>query len=102
MMKLLIVTVVEEYHKDIIQLFKDANIENFSESDIDGHKTAGSLLMTSNWFPSEKGAADSRLFFSFTEGDKIDAAFELIKEYNKSLITYNPIKAIVVPIEKYI
>ncbi|NER16813.1 hypothetical protein [Spongiivirga citrea] len=101
-MKLLIVTVVEEYHEDILELFKDANIENFSESDIDGYKTTGSLLMTSNWFPSEKGAADSRLFFSFTEDEKIDAVFKLTEAYNKRLVTYNPIKAVVVPIEKYI
>ena len=101
-MKLLIVTVVEEYHKDIIQLFKDAKIENFSESDIDGYKTAPSLLMNSSWFPSKKGTANSRMFFSFTEDNAIDKAFELIKESNEKLVTYNPIKAIVVPIEKYI
>ncbi|WP_142785890.1 hypothetical protein [Changchengzhania lutea] len=101
-MKLLIVTVVEEYHKDIIQLFKDAKIENFSESDIDGYKNPAALLMTSSWFPSSKGGADSRMFFSFTEGKNIDAAFKLIKEFNAELVTNNPIKAIVVPIEKFI
>lgn len=101
-MKLLIVTVVEEYHEDIIRLFKEAKIENFSESDIDGYKSSASLLMTSSWFPSRKGGADSRMFFSFTEAERIDTAFKLIKEFNDNLVTYNPIKAIVVPIEKYI
>lgn len=101
-MKLLIVTVVEEYQEDILKLFKDAKIENFSESDIDGYKNPASLLMTSSWFPSKKGVTDSRMFFSFTEDKNIDTAFELIKEYNKNIITYNPIKAVVVPIEKYI
>lgn len=33
-MKLVIVTVVDEYKKDIIKLFKQAQINNFSESDI--------------------------------------------------------------------
>lgn len=101
-MKLIIVTVVEEYHKDILQLFKAAKINNFSESDIDGYKNSPELLVTESWFPMHKGATDSRMFFSFTEDDKIEEAFTLIKEFNKNIVTLNPIRAIVVPIEKYI
>ena len=37
-MKLLIVTVVEQFEKEILRLFKKANIESFSGSDIDGYK----------------------------------------------------------------
>ncbi|MGK0494649.1 MAG: hypothetical protein ACJAU2_001029 [Maribacter sp.] len=37
-MKLLIVTVVEEFEKDILRLFKEVHIDSFSGSDIDGHK----------------------------------------------------------------
>lgn len=58
--------------------------------------------MTTGWFPSKKEAAESRMFLSFTEDKNIDAAFKLIKEFNENLVTYNPIKAIVVPIEKFI
>ena len=32
-MKLLMVTSVEEFHNDILQLFKKAGIQNFSESE---------------------------------------------------------------------
>ena len=42
------------------------------------------------------------MFFSFTEDEHIDALFDLIKEFNTNLETNNPIKAIVVPIEKFI
>ena len=101
-MKLIIVTVVEEYHKDILQLFKKAEINNFSESDIEGYKNSPELLVTESWFPMSKGATDSRMFFSFTDNDKIDMAFKLIKEFNNNLVTQNPIRAIVVPIEQYI
>jgi hypothetical protein len=58
--------------------------------------------MTSNWFPGVKGGVESSLFFSFTEDEKIDALFPLIKEFNENLVTNNPIKAIVVPIERSI
>lgn len=101
-MKLLIVTVVEEFEKEILRLFKKVNIESFSESQIDGHKNPSSLLKASSWFPSEKGGVESTLFFSFTEAEKIDALFTLIEKFNLSLETNNPIKAIVVPIERYI
>ncbi|WP_308992402.1 hypothetical protein QLS71_000590 [Mariniflexile litorale] len=101
-MKLVIVTAVEQFQKDVLKLFKNANIENFSSSDIDGYKNGSSLLMTSNWFSSGKGGNESSLFFSFTDDENIDDLFNLIKEFNKNLETNNPIKAVVVPIEKFI
>ena len=101
-MKLVLITVVEQFESDIMRLLKTAKIDSFSESHIDGFKKPASLLMTSNWFPTEKGGVKSSLFFSFTEADKIDTLFALIEDFNTTLETSNPIKAIVVPIEKYI
>lgn len=101
-MKLVIVTSVEEFQKDILKLFKNANIHNFSSSGIDGYKNGSSLLMTSSWFPGQKFGNESHLFFSFTEDENIDGLFDLIKEFNSNLETNNPIKAIVVPIERFI
>jgi hypothetical protein len=101
-MKLVIVTAVEEFQKDVLKLFKKANIENFSSSEIDGYKNGASVLMASSWFPTEKSGNESRLFFSFAQNEHIDTLFELIKEFNTNLETNNPIKAIVVPIEKFI
>ena len=101
-MKLLIVTVVEEYAKETLQLFKKANIESFSGSDIDGYKNTASVLMASNWFPSAKGGVESAMFFSFTTEENIEILFPLISAFNNDLETNNPIRAAVVPIEKYI
>ena len=101
-MKLLLVTAVEQFEKEVMQLFKEAEIENFSGSEIDGYKPPVSLMMKSNWFPNVKGGVESSLFFSFTEDKKIDALFALIKEFNTQLETNNPIKAVVVPIERSI
>ncbi|WP_179337795.1 hypothetical protein [Winogradskyella ludwigii] len=101
-MKLVIVTAVEQYQNEVLKLFKKADIENFSSSEIDGHKNGSSLLMASNWFPAEKGGNESSMFFSFTDEERIDALFEVIKEFNENLETNNPIKAIVVPIERFI
>lgn len=101
-MKLLIVTVVDQYEKKVLQLFKESNIENYSGSDIEGFKNANSFMMNSSWFPSERSGADSSMFFSFTEDDKIDVFFSLVAQFNESLETNNPIHAVVVPIERRI
>ncbi len=99
-MKLLIVTVVDQFQKEILQLFKKANIESYSGSDIEGYKNASSFMMNSSWFPSEKGGADSSMFFSFTEEEQIDAFFTLALQFNENMEPTNPIPAVVVPIER--
>ena len=101
-MKLLIVTVVDQFEKDVLQLFKKSNIESFSGSDIEGYKNASSFMMNTSWFPSQKSGADSSMFFSFTEDEKIDVFFSLVVQFNENLETNNPIHAVVVPIERSI
>jgi len=101
-MKLLLLTVVEEYQDEVLKLFKKAKIESFSESNIEGFKKASAKLNDLSWFPVVKGGAKSILFFSFTEEEKIDDLFPMIRKFNTELETNNPIKAVVVPIEVYI
>ena len=101
-MKLLIVTVVDQFQKEVLQLFKKSNIESFSGSDIEGYKNASSFMMNTSWFPSQKSGADSTMFFSFTEDEKIDVFFSLVVQFNENLETNNPIHAVVVPIERSI
>ncbi len=99
-MKLLIVTSVSEFQKDILKIFRQSHIEAFSSSEIDGYKN--SLIATQSWFPGQKGGNESLMFFSFTAEEKIDGFFQLIEEYNKHLETNNPVRAIILPIERHI
>src|SRR5690606_13194130 len=101
-MKLVIVTIVDEYKKDVLSLFKQARIENFSESDIEGFKSPDTLQLPASWFATESSGADSEMFFSFTDEEKIEVLFTLIKAFNSRLKSNNPVRAVVVPIEKYI
>ncbi len=101
-MKLLIVTVVDQLHDDLLKLFKKAEIKNFSGADIDGYRQMGSLFRAASWFPGSKEETDSHLFFSFTEDENIDLFFELVQAFNDQLETHNPVKAVVVPIERSI
>ena len=101
-MKLVIVTAVEFFHDDMLGIFKKAGVKAVSESDIDGYKNIPAVLTASNWFAADKGGVKSVMLFSFTEADKIDTLFELINTYNKNLETNNPVKAVVLPVERYI
>ena len=101
-MKLLIVTSVSEFQKEILNIFKMAKIEAFSRSEIDGYKNPNKVIATVSWFPGEKGGNESLMFFSFTEKEKIDRLFELVSEFNEKLETNNPIKAVVLNIEDHI
>lgn len=101
-MKLLLVTTVSEFQKDVLKLFKKANIEAFSSSEIDGYKNTNSLIATQSWFPGEKGGNESSMFFSFTDEDKITAFFGYVREFNNKMETNNPVRAVVVPIENSI
>lgn len=100
-MKLLIVTLVSEHEKGVLELLNKSQIERFSGSGIEGFKDAASFMMSSSWFPSQKGGAASKMFFAFTKEEKIDAFFALAKEFNKNVETNNPIHAAVVPIERF-
>ncbi|WP_029034138.1 hypothetical protein [Salinimicrobium terrae] len=101
-MKLLIVTSVAAFQKDVLKLFKKANIEAFSSSEIDGYKNGNNLVATQSWFPGEKGGNESSMFFSFTDEEKISEFFNTVREFNNNLETNNPVRAVVVPIEQSI
>jgi len=101
-MKLLIVTAVSEFRPDAMKLFKKANVQAFSSSDIEGYENLTSVIVTQSWFPIQSGAKESLLLFSFTEEDKIDILFELIKKFNDNPKITNPIRAAVLPIKQFI
>jgi len=100
-MKLVFVTAVEEFQTAILKIFKKAAIENLSTTEISGFKNIP-LEISSNWFSAGKNGNDSTLFFSFTDDEHIDMLFNLIEDFNKNLETKNPIKGVVLPVERFI
>ncbi|WGH75182.1 hypothetical protein P8625_14065 [Tenacibaculum tangerinum] len=101
-MKLLIITVVEGLQNEVIQLLKEAGINNFSASDIEGFRNSFPVVSVNDWFSGNERATSSYMYFSFTEPEKIEVFFKLVTKFNTNLETNNPIRAIVVPVEKHI
>ena len=100
-MKLLILTAVKSYEKYAVQLFRKAEIMAFSNADINGFKSIDQENLIDNWFSSSSENVKSVLFFSFSEESKIDTLLEELAVLNTKLESDNPLRAIVLNIEKY-
>ncbi|WP_111709330.1 hypothetical protein [Lutibacter citreus] len=101
-MKLLLITSVLEFEKEVCKLFKKAEVIVYSTSEIQGHKFFKGNDIQTNWFSAQQDTVNSKLYFSFTSEEKIDTIFKGVKEFNAEKSDSNPIKAIVLDIEKYI
>ncbi|MBD1386744.1 hypothetical protein IDJ75_15785 [Mucilaginibacter rigui] len=99
-MKILIVTCLKEYLKDVARIFKQSNIDVFSTNEITGHRdiTTGNLL--EEWFASGGENADSMMIFTFTAAANAGKGLELIKIYNEKLKGDFPIRAFIMPVER--
>ncbi len=101
-MKLLVITTVTEFEKDIYTLFKKSQIDIYSTSNIQGRKFSPIKNMSENWFSPQRDSLNSKLYFTFSTEEKIDTMLKSLKQYNTEYRTNNPVKAIVLPIEKFI
>ncbi|MDN3644289.1 hypothetical protein QWY87_16360 [Lutimonas halocynthiae] len=100
-MKLLILTAVKSYEKQAVQLFRKAEIMAFSNADINGFKTLDNENLIDNWFSNSSENVRSILFFSFSEERKIDKLLEELAVLNTEIKSDNPLRAIVLNIEKH-
>ncbi len=101
-MKLFIVACLKDNEVDVQQIFKKANINVFSSTDVKGFKQNDSVNLLENWFASEEETFDSMFVLSFTTSENTEKLLELIKAYNNKNGSQFPIRAFVVPVEKSI
>lgn len=99
-MKIFIVTCLREYQDDVIRIFKTANINVFSATDVVGFKDNQSPNLLEEWFATGDEKFDSIMLFSFTASENAAAGIELIKDYNVNTQTNFPVRAFIVPVEK--
>lgn len=101
-MKFLVITCIKEFEKETVSLLKKAKITAFSSTDINGFKTQDPNNLIDNWFSSSTDNVKSILFFTFTDKNKIDQLLEEVKTFNQNTESNNPIRAIVLDIEKFV
>ena len=99
-MKLVIITAINEFERDIIQLLKKAKVETFSYKEVIGYRDNTEDELESNWFSSEMNKSESLLFYAFVKKDNVDLLFESINDFNAKQKTLSHIHIAVVNIEK--
>ena len=100
-MKLLIITYLKEHATDVEKICKQSDIYVYSTSDVTGFKNGHEPDMLKEWFASGTEKFDSMILFSFTDNEKADKGMTLIKKFNEENQTQFPIKAFIVPVEKF-
>ncbi|WP_439695409.1 hypothetical protein ACFGVS_20595 [Mucilaginibacter sp. AW1-7] len=99
-MKLLIVTCLKDNLDDVSKIFKQANIDIFSTTDIIGYRERKNTNLLEDWFASGGEAVNSMMVFTFTTVASADLGIKLIKDYNKNHNNGFPVRAFILPVEK--
>lgn len=100
-MKLFIVTALKEYSEMVAAIFKKTGIHIFSATDIIGFKDGTSHNLLDDWFGAGDARFDSVIFFSFTSEENADMALKQIQEYNQKQAGDFPLRAFILPVEKF-
>lgn len=99
-MKLLILTAVSAFEKDIKIMLQQAEVKSFSYGGVKGFKDHTDEGLENNWFGTEMNETDSLLFYAFVKKDHVDMLFDLVSEFNENQETESNIHVAVVNIEK--
>lgn len=99
-MKLLLITAVREFEKDIKLILKKAQVKSFSYKDVKGFKDNSEDALEANWFASNSQENESVLFYAFMQKDKVAVLFELVNSFNVKQETVSHIHIAVLGVEK--
>lgn len=99
-MKLLIVTAIKVFEKEVKQMLKKSGIKTFSYTDINGFRDSTEEAVESNWFGSEMNENESLMFYSFASQEKTDLLFKYANEFNENQKTLSKIHVVILNVEK--
>lgn len=99
-MKLLLITAVREFEKDIKQILKNAEVKSFSYKDVKGFKDNSEDDLEDNWFATNRQETESVLFYAFVKEEKVDVLFDMVKEFNIEQVSKSNIHVAVLNIER--
>jgi nitrogen regulatory protein PII len=101
-MKLLVITSIKSFKKDIKSILKKAEVKTYSYKDVTGYRDASELSIKDNWFSNDMNEGEAVLFYAFVKKENVDLVFKLVKEFNQKQETLSTIHLVVVNIERSI
>ncbi|WP_319480592.1 hypothetical protein [uncultured Draconibacterium sp.] len=103
MMKFVIIQSAEAYHHELEQIFRDIQINSYSEMPVDGFmESADGNSDISNWFGSSKNPYRYFISFTFLDEEKANELLLRIKAFNQETEGVSPISAFISAIEKFV
>ncbi|RXP53633.1 hypothetical protein EC396_10060 [Lutibacter sp. HS1-25] len=99
-MKLLIITAIRGFKKEIKTILKKANVKNYSYKDVIGYRDASELAVNENWFSNEMNEGEAVFFYAFVQKENVDQVFELVKDFNNKQETASNIHLAELNIER--
>lgn len=99
-MKLLIITAIEAFEKEIKKMLKSAEVETFSYTEVKGYKSESNTASEDNWFAGDHYETESLLFYAFVKNDKVEGLFDLVEKFNAEQATKSNVHLSILNIEK--
>jgi hypothetical protein len=99
-MKLLLITSIADFEKDIKKMLQKANVTTYSFKEVTGYRDISEEAIENNWFASELNETESILFYAFVKKENVDPLFNLVNEFNAAQESLSHIHVAVLNIEK--
>ncbi|MPS75195.1 MAG: hypothetical protein E2590_18920 [Chryseobacterium sp.] len=96
-MKLLLITAIEEFEADVIDILKHSGVKSFSYQSVKGFKNNKNEM--SNWFGKDDIAVNSLLFTVFSDCNCIDDIYKSVNEFNQKQKTVSRIHMATINLE---
>ncbi|MFZ1528282.1 MAG: hypothetical protein WAT19_06160 [Ferruginibacter sp.] len=101
-MKLLTLTVVREFEKDVKKLLLHAGVSAFTFMPVTGYKDLSAESLDENWFASEVNETDSLLFWAFVPAENVPKVEAAVQHFNAKQQSLSRIHLSILQIEKSI
>ena len=100
-MKLIVVVGPNSFDKEIRNIFEESGIQNYSRSDISGHREEEDSNLSENWFAISNGYQKSIIFFSFTEKENAKKVLKAANVFNDTLTSKSRLRAFILSVEDH-
>ena len=98
-MKLLIITSIKAFEKDIKGILKKAEVSSYTYKDVIGYRDASELSIKENWFANDMNEGEALFFYAFLKKENTDLVFDMVNEFNKNQESLSSIHVAVINIE---
>ncbi len=99
-MKLLIITAIASFEKDIKEMLKKSEVRSFSYKRVKGYRDLTEESVSNNWFASEMNESESILFYAFVKKENVDLMFSMVDEFNEKQESLSEIHLAAIDIDR--